>query len=228
MSLIKCPECYKDVSDKAESCPNCGFSIRDYRESLQKAKSIEEEKEKLKDKMNRELKEIDNLPKPIRKPTISDAILSGNRWVFLIVFIIDAISIIGLLYYLIAYGLFSWALLIFSIILSLLVYAGWSDIKTTHKSNLEDYMNFDGYKEKRKNQVRNNYELQLKRIDSAATVQKPSEPSSVNVGLRCPVCKSSNVRRISTTSRVTSVAMVGLASSKIGKQYECKNCKHKW
>lgn len=228
MSLIKCPECYKDVSDKAESCPNCGFSIRDYRESLQKAKSREEEKEKLKDKMNRELKEIDNLPKPISKPTISDAILSGNRWVFLIVFIIDAISIIGLLYFLIAYGLFSWALLILSIILSLLVYAGWSDIKTTHKSNLKDYMNFDGYKEKRKAQVRNNYELQLKRIDSAATVQKPSEPSSVNVGLRCPACKSSKVRRISTTSRVVSVAMVGVASSKIGKSMECLNCGYKF
>lgn len=27
MALIKCPECGKDVSDKAESCPNCGFPI---------------------------------------------------------------------------------------------------------------------------------------------------------------------------------------------------------
>ena len=28
MSLIKCSECNHDVSDKAESCPNCGFPIR--------------------------------------------------------------------------------------------------------------------------------------------------------------------------------------------------------
>lgn len=27
MALIKCPECGKDVSDKAQSCPNCGFPI---------------------------------------------------------------------------------------------------------------------------------------------------------------------------------------------------------
>ncbi len=27
MSLIKCPECGNNVSDKAESCPNCGFSV---------------------------------------------------------------------------------------------------------------------------------------------------------------------------------------------------------
>ena len=27
MALIKCPECGKDVSDKAKSCPNCGCPI---------------------------------------------------------------------------------------------------------------------------------------------------------------------------------------------------------
>ena len=27
MALINCPECSKDVSDKAESCPNCAYPI---------------------------------------------------------------------------------------------------------------------------------------------------------------------------------------------------------
>ena len=27
MALIKCPECGKDVSDRAESCPNCGCPV---------------------------------------------------------------------------------------------------------------------------------------------------------------------------------------------------------
>lgn len=27
MALIKCPECGKQVSDKAEFCPNCGYPI---------------------------------------------------------------------------------------------------------------------------------------------------------------------------------------------------------
>lgn len=30
MSLIKCPECGKEISDKATSCPNCGFPIEDF------------------------------------------------------------------------------------------------------------------------------------------------------------------------------------------------------
>ena len=27
MALIKCPECGKEVSDKAQSCPNCGCPL---------------------------------------------------------------------------------------------------------------------------------------------------------------------------------------------------------
>ena len=28
MALIKCPECKKDISDKAEVCPNCGYELK--------------------------------------------------------------------------------------------------------------------------------------------------------------------------------------------------------
>lgn len=44
----------------------------------------------------------------------------------------------------------------------------------------------------------------------------------------CPLCGSNNTERISTLSKAISVGTIGLASSKIGKQYQCKNCKHKW
>lgn len=43
----------------------------------------------------------------------------------------------------------------------------------------------------------------------------------------CPLCNSKeNVKRISTFNRSISVLFNGLASSKIGKQYECTHCKH--
>lgn len=29
MSLIKCPECEKEISDKADVCPNCGYPLKD-------------------------------------------------------------------------------------------------------------------------------------------------------------------------------------------------------
>lgn len=44
----------------------------------------------------------------------------------------------------------------------------------------------------------------------------------------CPMCKSSNTRHITDAARLVSVAAIGLASSKIGKQFECLDCKYKW
>ena len=50
----------------------------------------------------------------------------------------------------------------------------------------------------------------------------------INNTVKCPVCNSPNVEHISTLNRTVSVATFGIASSKIGKQYKCKNCKHMW
>lgn len=45
----------------------------------------------------------------------------------------------------------------------------------------------------------------------------------------CPVCgKKEAVERISTMNRTASVLIFGLASSKIGKQYVCRRCNHKF
>lgn len=43
--------------------------------------------------------------------------------------------------------------------------------------------------------------------------------------IKCPYCQSTNVTKISTAGRVASVGLFGLGSSKIGKQWHCKNCK---
>ena len=40
MALIKCPECGKQVSDKANACPNCGYSFLSKKKSNSQAKSI--------------------------------------------------------------------------------------------------------------------------------------------------------------------------------------------
>ena len=28
MALIKCPECGKEISDKAKACPECGYKMK--------------------------------------------------------------------------------------------------------------------------------------------------------------------------------------------------------
>lgn len=64
--------------------------------------------------------------------------------------------------------------------------------------------------------------LEAKRIVANAEAQKwLNRP-------KCPQCGSDKIVKISTTNRAVSIAVTGLASGKIGKQYQCKNCKHMW
>ena len=41
MALIKCPECGKDVSDKAKACPKCGYPIDEYVKESTHSKPVE-------------------------------------------------------------------------------------------------------------------------------------------------------------------------------------------
>lgn len=50
MALIKCPECNTEVSDKATSCPKCGYPISDYISELEEQKQQEEEDNKAKER----------------------------------------------------------------------------------------------------------------------------------------------------------------------------------
>lgn len=47
---------------------------------------------------------------------------------------------------------------------------------------------------------------------------------------KCPLCGSTNISKISTMSRATSIIGFGILSKKIGKQWQCNNpkCKHLW
>lgn len=45
---------------------------------------------------------------------------------------------------------------------------------------------------------------------------------------KCPTCGSTNIKKISTLNRAVSIGTLGLLSGKIGKNYECLNCKSKW
>lgn len=45
---------------------------------------------------------------------------------------------------------------------------------------------------------------------------------------KCPTCGSSNIKRVSGTSKAVSVAMFGLLSQKVKKQFHCNNCGYEW
>ncbi len=64
--------------------------------------------------------------------------------------------------------------------------------------------------------------LEAKRIVANAEAQKWLNR------LKCPQCGSDEIEKISTTNRAVSIAVTGLASNKIGKQYKCKKCSYMW
>ena len=43
--------------------------------------------------------------------------------------------------------------------------------------------------------------------------------------VHCPYCNSTNCKKISGVSKATSVAMFGIFSQKVKKQWHCNNCK---
>lgn len=45
---------------------------------------------------------------------------------------------------------------------------------------------------------------------------------------KCPTCGSTNIKKISTTSKVMGAAMFGLFSKTARSQFECQNCHYKW
>lgn len=60
----------------------------------------------------------------------------------------------------------------------------------------------------------------VKEESSVTTYNKPKQV----INIECPYCKSANVKRISTVSRLVSTTLFGLGSKKVGKQWHCNDC----
>lgn len=45
---------------------------------------------------------------------------------------------------------------------------------------------------------------------------------------KCPTCNSTNLKKISATSKVINTAMFGLFGTKRFKQFHCNNCGYEW
>lgn len=68
------------------------------------------------------------------------------------------------------------------------------------------------------------YELKMSQFRAQAEQQKSTKNEQINNDIQCPYCKSNNINKISSTSRVASTYLLGLGSKKIGKQWHCNKC----
>lgn len=212
MALIKCPECgRKNVSDIAEACPNCGYNIRVHLEEEKRKIKIEkwnEELEKMRqDELKKRMEKIE-MPKPakISKGLIIYSLVSIIWWWYVFIYFpVKSHENPQILF----------CIVLLCVVVGIPIYIHYGN----HKKAKEDYelacRSFEKYQKKA-------IEEQDRFWESF------DEMFGDKTGICCPVCNSSKIKRISTVNRAVSVGAVGLASSKIGKQYECKSCHHKW
>lgn len=248
MALVTCPKCgAKNVSDVSTSCPHCGYNIREHFEKL-KTQIKENTTEKpiqskqiakyipcpecnekmpegtlrcpkcgfpMNDKENTDrLNRIHRLEYEVSdkslyiKPIIYCCICFVLSIAFFI-FYSDDFDGVSLTFALL-FGLAAIFLLIWSIMV----------VKEhfQHKEDLElAKSDYEKYSQKQAIRDEQHIENVKQTWDEHRTRPSPH--------IQCPYCHSTNVSRISTVSRVTSITMVGLASKKIGKQWHCNNCK---
>ena len=94
------------------------------------------------------------------------------------------------------------------------------------------------WNDNQRNKYMKKYKSKYNSNSSSVTISKASMPvqSALKTSLTnqqaniptCPTCGSTNIKHISTLNRAVSIGVFGLFSSKIGKNYECLNCKAKW
>lgn len=205
MALVKCPECGREnVSDSAEACPDCGYGINAHFQEIERKKLLEQQKLE-KERQYEELERIREEKEQAELDTIkmpSKPNIGQSLLIFGIVFL--PFMLLGLI---LPYRIGFWFFLIFWLIVA---FSSYSDNVKEYERAQQDFGKFQ--KE----------ELSKKKI------QKEMEKYRRMNAPKCPMCGSINIEKISTASRVVSVAAVGLASGKIGKQYKCKKCKHMW
>lgn len=240
MALVKCPECGKEnISDSAATCPNCGYGIKEHFDLIRQKEAFDEKKQKDREQIQKqyedELQRIDKMYHPA-KPSLFGTIFQGKNWLFIPACLLTILMILCMVLSLcgIAEEIDIWMVLL-GAFWGIIAFVTWKSIKDEYDRALDKYENWDKYIERLKNDAANQYDTRINDLKKQEFEAPKSSTTTETVvmprptyGLKCPICNSRNVKRISNTSRAISVELMGLASSKIAKQYQCKDCKHMW
>lgn len=83
---------------------------------------------------------------------------------------------------------------------------------------------FDEYLfEHRDQDLFNQHQSDMAKINHGKAVLEGRDKGN-SFGVSCPYCHATNVKKISTASRMVSTGFFGLGSKKIGKQWHCSKC----
>lgn len=200
--LIKCPECGKEFSDKADKCPNCGIYTKDALDLITKIKAEEKKKEEA----SKNNKTFDYY---------------GTKYDF---------SEMYKKYISIYYHEDGSRKPLNGITEEPLLEAFYKDMMEYVPSlSREEAIKIKNYFLREKaipfsmdevNRISDEVDRNVKKL-KAEIDQKLAAKNNA----RCPYCNSTNTKKISTLSRMGSFATFGFAGKKVGKQWHCNNCK---
>ena len=201
MALINCPECGKTVSDRAGTCIHCGFPLSKLTFSTVVSNEPKEHRLAIESIPNGSPKQAPaiNIVCNITGMSYDEAKTLVSKKV---VIVKDNITLTE-------------AKALASRFKAINVNAA-----TLHNTAPRNWHVMTMEEQREKDASMAKWERERKQQASNYIVPKAK--------ITCSICGSDNVERITTMDRSFSVAMFGLASGKIGKQYKCKKCKHMW
>ncbi len=93
------------------------------------------------------------------------------------------------------------------------------------KNNTIEKRKLQSTKDKEKSiQEKNQYYQSLQK----KACQKQDSKAKYKCVPKCPICNSTDIQKLSTTSKIIGVGLLGLASKTVGKTYKCKKCGYYW
>ena len=74
------------------------------------------------------------------------------------------------------------------------------------------------------------YQLKIQQFKTQLQQQKQIEEKGyiVDNAPKCPTCQSTNLKKITATSKAMNTALFGLFGTKRHKTYHCNNCGYEW
>ena len=224
MAIIQCPECGKEVSDKAGNCPHCGFGVKQYMEDEEKERKKQKD---LEYKIEKYQMEVTMPVPPVKR--FSD----HEEWQIFCGLVSAVISVGGVIFILIVsreYSDFA-STAAFELILGIVFGGvGIALIKSAFNSRDERFRreqavysgakaNFEAYKK----------QLVSDKIAHDEFLEKYKSANKIRAQAhipKCPICGSTNLKKISIFAWAFNTALFGEigALNVAGKTWQCKNC----
>lgn len=211
-----CPECKYNNENDSIICEKCGCDLEQYKIDSKKSNNKRIEYSYYKSATSNEINEcsIDER----KKPKITKYIVFGISEI-----------IIGILFFIwcitkqYTESIFYFSVLIFICCGLYYLKIGVNDLKEIrHLCQINTDDEYD-YKKIIKKYYDDKWESQQEMRQIIKGIENENKRRTKR-NIKCPYCSSYNTKKISTSSRVVSATMIGIASSKIGKQWHCNDC----